>query len=75
MLCVLIRIASMSTHNIQFHDKVTICFLELAKEFELAIVNEPWVFELLRFDCRMFSLTEQSQNRLFGSVGSSVSMP
>ena len=51
----------MSTHNIQFHEKVslTFCFLELAKEFcrdsknefELAMVNEPSVFELLRFDC------------------------
>ena len=50
----------MNTHNIQFHDKISliICFLELAEEFrrdknefELAMVNEPSVFELLRFDC------------------------
>ena len=41
MLSVLIRIASMilmSTHNIQFHDKIrkkflNICFLELLEEF------------------------------------------
>ena len=37
MLCVVIRIASM-THNIQFHDKIrkkspNICFLELSEEF------------------------------------------
>ena len=54
----------MSTHNKQFHDKirkksVNICFLELTEklrrasknEFELAMVNEPSVFELSRFDC------------------------
>ena len=40
----------MSTHNIQFHDKIRIS-LGLKNEFELAMVNEPSVFELLRFDC------------------------
>ena len=52
----------MSTHNIQFHDKVRkfryiFVFLNNRKnfvgtqnEFELAIVK-PSVFELLRFDC------------------------
>ena len=41
MLCVLIRIDEailMSTHNIQFHDKIrkcplNICFLEVSEEF------------------------------------------
>ena len=52
----------MSTHNILFYDKmsVNICLLELQEEFrrdsknrfESAMVNEPSVFELLRFDCR-----------------------
>ena len=54
----------MSTHNIQFHDKIRknpliIRFLELSEEisyglknvFELAMVNEPSMFELLWFDC------------------------
>ena len=51
----------MSTHNIQFHDKkksLNICFLELSEEFrrdknefELAMVNEPSMFESSRFDC------------------------
>ena len=53
----------MSTYNIQCHDKtrknpLNICFLELSEEFhrdskkfELAMVNEPSLFELLRFDC------------------------
>ena len=51
----------MSTHNIQFNDKkifLNIVFLSYRKkfvetqnEFELAMVNEPSVFELLRFDC------------------------
>ena len=56
----------MSTHNILSHDKIgkthkislDTCFLELSEyfrrdtnEFELAMVNEPSVFELLRFDC------------------------
>ena len=56
----------MSTHNIQFHDKIRkfpkiFVFLSCRKnfvgaknEFELAIVNEPSVFELLRFDCTPF---------------------
>ena len=52
----------MSTQNIQFHDKVKkkktpkFCVLELSEEFrrdsnefELAMVNEPSVFESLRF--------------------------
>ena len=54
----------MSTLNIQFHDKIKkkflyICFLKLSKEFhraskyefELAMVNEPSVFEPSRFNC------------------------
>ena len=54
----------MSTHNIQFHDKIRkfpfiFVFLRairkislgLKNEFELAMVNEPSVFELLRFYC------------------------
>ena len=54
----------MSTYNIQFHDKnkkssLNICFPELSEEscrdskneFELSTLNEPSVFELLRFDC------------------------
>ena len=53
MLSVLIRIAS--------NEKISpnICFLELSEEFrrdsknefELAMVNEPSVFELSRFNC------------------------
>ena len=35
----------MGTHNIQFHDKIS----KKKNEFELAMVNEPSVFELLRF--------------------------
>ena len=53
----------MRTRNIQFHDKISIsiCFLELSEEFrreskknefEFAMVNEPSVFELLKFDCK-----------------------
>ena len=53
----------MSPHNIQFHDKIKkntkiLVFLSYRKnfvglknEFEIAVVNEPSVFELLRFDC------------------------
>ena len=53
----------MSTHNIQFHDKIRNCpevfvflrcrknFMGLKNEFELAMVNESSMFELLRFDC------------------------
>ena len=53
----------MSTHNIQFHDKIRKLpeifvflsyrknFLRLKNEFELAMVNEPSVFEPSRFDC------------------------
>ena len=53
----------MSAHNIQFHDKIRKFpyvfvflsyrknFLRTHKRFELAMVNEPSVFELLRFDC------------------------
>ena len=53
----------MSTHNIQFHDKITkkslnIRFLELlegfckdCKKFESSRVNEPSVFEPLRLYC------------------------
>ena len=72
MLSVLIRIASilMSTHNIQFNDKIrqkslNICFLELLeelcrdwkKEFESSTVNEPSVFEPLRLYCIVNSKT------------------
>ena len=49
----------MRTHSIQFHDKISlnICFLELSEEFrrisknefESDMVNEPPVFELLKF--------------------------
>ena len=53
----------MSTHNVQFRDKIRnfpkylfscaigriMCGLK--NEFELAMVNEPSVVELLRFDC------------------------
>ena len=52
----------MSTHNIQFHDEIkkNPTFLHfvairtsqgLKNKFKLAMVNEPSVFELLRFDC------------------------
>ena len=54
----------MSTNNIQFHDEArkkslyTFFFrtigrisLGLKNEFEIEMVNEPSVFELLRFDC------------------------
>ena len=52
----------MSTHNIQFHkirkNPKIFVFLRYRKnfvgtknEFELAMVNEPSVFELSRFDC------------------------
>ena len=53
----------MSTHNIQFHDEIKKILLffyfvaigrtsqGLKNKFELAMVNEPSVFELLRFDC------------------------
>ena len=57
----------MRTQNIHFHDKIgkipkislNICFLELSdeisrglkSEFKYATVNEPSVFELLRFYC------------------------
>ena len=53
----------MSTHNIQFLDKIrkypcTFVFMTYRKNFvgtknvfELAMVNEPSVFELLRFKC------------------------
>ena len=51
----------MSTYNIQFHDKTEkniLMFLELLGELhrdtkidlESAMVNEPSVFEILRFD-------------------------
>ena len=51
----------MSTHNLQFRDKMgkfpKYLFSELSEEFrrdskkfELAMVNEPSVFELSRFD-------------------------
>ena len=62
MLCVLIRMASSRQHNIQFHDKMRkfpsiFVFFHartswgLKNEFELAMVNEPSVFELSRFNC------------------------
>ena len=54
----------MSTHNIQFHDKIrkkshTICFLELLegfcrdckKEFKSSRVNEPSGFEPFKLYC------------------------
>ena len=57
----------MRTHKIKFHDekkKISLnkYFLEQSKEFrrdsknkfELAIINEPSVFELLRFYCTKF---------------------
>ena len=59
----------MSTHNIQFHDKIrkfflNICFLELSElknEFESAMVNQPSVFELSRLDCMSNNATYDSQ--------------
>ena len=60
MLCVLIRIAS---HHYQYKKKITlnypkysVCsygmfFLGLKNEFEIAMVNEPSVFEPLKFYC------------------------
>ena len=54
----------MSTHNIQFHDKIKkkipigITSYGLIKEFELAMVNESSVFELLRFDCIFSQVVE-----------------
>ena len=56
----------MSTHNIKFHDYLRqfpyiFVFFSYRKnfagtknEFELAMVNEPSVFELLRFDYSVF---------------------
>ena len=56
----------MSTLNIQFQDKIRKFpeififlsyrknFLGLKNEFELAIVNEPSVFEPSRFDCMSY---------------------
>ena len=55
----------MSTHNIQFHDKIRKLkfpeifvflryrknFVGLKNKFESAMVNEPSGFELLKFDC------------------------
>ena len=53
----------MGAHNMQFHDEIRkipyiFVFFRYQKnyvgtqnEFKLPIVNEPWVFELLRFDC------------------------
>ena len=54
----------MSTHNIQFHDKIRkfpqiFVFLSYRKkivpglknEFQLDMIKEPSVFELLRFHC------------------------
>ena len=53
----------MSTHNVQFRDKIRnfpkylfSCAIRsiswgLKNEFELVMVNEPSVIELLRFDC------------------------
>ena len=61
----------MSTHNIQFHDRirkfpqnsVNICLLEVhvseefrGDEFVSVMVNEPLVLQLLRFDCRITNL-------------------
>ena len=58
----------MSKHNIQFHDELKeipiylfswaigrIC-RDSKNQFKLAIVNEPSVFELLRFHCTTFTL-------------------
>ena len=56
----------MSTHYIQIHDRIrknylNICFLmqseefrrDSKNEFKLVMVNEPSVFEQLRFDCTL----------------------
>ena len=52
----------MSTHNIQFYDetgKLPLIFVfmiyrkNFKNKFELAMVKEPMVFELLRFDCNV----------------------
>ena len=57
----------MSTLNIQFHDKMTKFpqifvllsywknFIGLKNEFELAMANEPSVFELPRFHCILYT--------------------
>ena len=58
----------MSTHNIQFHNEIRkpliFVFLIYRKNFvgsqKLSMVNEPSVFELLRFDCSSFS-TDRSK--------------
>ena len=56
----------MSTQNIQFHNKLrkfpkVLDFLSYRKKliriqnvFELDMVNEPWMIELLRFGCTFF---------------------
>ena len=33
--------------------------MDSKKEFKLAMVNEPWVFELSRFYCTYFSFDEE----------------
>ena len=64
----------MSTHNIHFlkEDNISkkdlnVCFLELSEdtpskrfknEFELAIVNEPPVFESLKFHCTLIRVLQ-----------------
>ena len=58
----------MSTHNLQFHDKIRKKFFkylfswairrnlqELKNKFELAVVNKPLTLELLRLDCINFT--------------------
>ena len=56
----------MSTYNIQFHEErkfPKMCFIELSEEFRRdkkrvrighdTFVNDPSVFELLRFNCNI----------------------
>ena len=53
-------------------NSLDICFLELLEElcrdsknkFELTMVNEPSVFELLRFDCILLAHLSTAQGEL-----------
>ena len=61
----------MSTHSIQFHDKIKknpkmlVFWKKTSEEFcrnsknelELSMVNEPLMFELLRFDCTFIRIS------------------
>ena len=71
MLCVLIRIASMSTHSIPFfnikeenHPKFSLLCShgifprDSNNEFKTAVVNEPSVFEASKCQCSRLSLID-----------------